>query len=509
MKKIIYSSLIISALSLVTSCNENLLDNFTPDAQTEEVALTKSSDLQMLMNAAMNTMSNRTETVFNSVFTDECGVGFANGGQGIYTDFAFFLNPISTGPSTIWVNSYEAISRLNRVIAYADIIKPVDDADKLLIARTKAEALSLRAYLHLKLLSYFTTDMKDDNALSAMKSDKIFLSTETDHPRITNGEMYAFIHSDLDAALAIFDTSGLPVYDAATNISTYYPSKVFAQLIKARAYTFKGNYTSAELWADKVINESGFSLQSGTNYTNAFWTDTEPNKSEVIFRLRRTLPNSSQATNLGNGYASLSSTVNGSPFYEIGRALFNKIPSNDVRYSTIVHTSSVIDPNYATSANYLTTDKLILGKHRGNSSRGVLNVDFKLARTVEAYFIKAEARVSAGDLTGSGTVLKKILDKRFTAAQTVPSFANSQAAWTYILNQRRIEFAFEGYRFIDLKRLKDATGAGIDRDAADYASYPSANPVNFPNNSNKWALPIPQEELIVNKAIVSQQNPGY
>lgn len=509
MKKIIlYSSLIISVLS-ASSCSEDLLDNFTPDAQTEEVALSSSGDLQRLMNASMNILSNRTETVFSSVFTDECGIGYANGGQGVNTDFAFFLNPISDGPSTIWVSSYEAISRLNRVIVYADIINPVDNADRLIIARTKAEALSLRAYLHLKLLSYFTTDMKDDNALSAMKSDRIFIATETDHPRVNNGEMYAFIHSDLDAAMSIFNTTNLPPYDSATNISTYYPSKAFAQLIKARAFSYKGDYTNAELWADRVITESGFSLQSGTSYTNAFWTDTEPNKSEVIFRLRRTLQNSSQGTNLGNGYASVSSTVNGSPFYEIGRALFNKIPTTDVRYATTVHTSSVIDPNYANSADYLNTDRLILGKHRGNASRGVLNVDFKLARLVEAYFIKAEARVNTGDLTGSANVLKQVLDKRFTAAQTAPVFANAQAAWGYILNQRRIEFAFEGYRFLDLKRLKDLAGVGIDRDPADYANFPSANPANLTNNSHKWALPIPQAELIVNKAIVSQQNPGY
>ncbi|MNK18147.1 SusD family protein [compost metagenome] len=511
MKKIFYNIILVASLGVVSSCNNDLLDNFTPGAQTEDVAVTKSDDLKSLMNSSLAILSDRTETVFNSVFTDEIGIGFANGGQGINTDFVFFQAPTSTGPSAIWINSYAALSRLNRVIVFADEIVPKDNDDVKVIARLKAEALTVRALLHLKLLAYYTTDMKDNNALSAMKADKVFISTETDNARITNGEMYAFIHSDLNAALTIYNSVNPPANPAGSE--TYYASKNLAKFLHARAYAYKGDYVNAELWADDVINTSGIALATPANYSSVFWTDSEPANTEVVFRLRRTLNQNSQGTNLGNGYASVTSTANGSPFYEIGRALFNKIPTNDSRYATIVHSSSVINPNYATVDDYRNADKLIIGKNRGNASRGVLNVDYKLARLSEMHLIKAEARVAAGDLAGAGTALKILLDKRFAAAQATPIFANPAAAWAYILNQRRIEFAFEAFRFIDLKRLKDLAGVGIDRDAADYSSnsynFPGANPTNFPNNSHKWALPIPQAELIVNKAIVSQQNPGY
>ncbi|KFC24053.1 RagB/SusD family nutrient uptake outer membrane protein [Chryseobacterium sp. FH1] len=510
MKRILYSILITGTLTTtINSCSNDYLENYTPGALTEEVAITNSSDLQRLLNSTLGIISSRSETLFNSVFTDEIGIGFVNGGQGLTDDWVFFAAPTSSGPSSIWNSSYIAIARINRIIEYADIITPANPDDAKVIARYKAEALVLRAYLHLKVLAYFTTDMKDDNALAGIKSDRVYISIETDHARVTNGEMYSFIHADLDSAISIYNTVNPPANPVGS--ATIFPSLNLAKFVKARAYSYKGDYTNAELWADDVIANSGIVLASTANYTNLFFTDTEPANTEVIFRLKRTQQQNSQTTNLGNGYAFATSTVNGSPYFEIGRALFNKIPTNDVRYTAIVHNSSIIDPNYATSPDFRNTDKLILGKHRGNSARGVLNVDFKLARISEMYFIKAEARVNAGDLTGAGTVLKQVLDRRFTTAQNAPTFSNAQVAWSYILNQRRIEFAFEAYRFIDIKRLGTLAGQGIDRDPADYSStsanYPGANPANLPLDSYKWALPIPQSETRVNKIV--QQNPGY
>jgi hypothetical protein len=40
-----------------------------------------------------------------------------------------------------------------------------------------------------------------------------------------------------------------------------------------------------------------------------FHTDSEPANVEVIFRLKRTLQQSSQAANIGNGYASVNPTI--------------------------------------------------------------------------------------------------------------------------------------------------------------------------------------------------------
>ena len=509
--KNLYKLLIFTSL-LFVSCEDDVLDTFTPGALTEDAAVTKSADLQRLMNAAAQQITNRGDIIFSSVFTDECGIGFANGGQGITGDYIFYMDTASTSPNAIWNSCYHSLARSNRVIKFADIITPVSVADAELISRLKAEALCLRALAHIKIMSYFSTDPKSDSALAGVLANQVFLSDATP-PRSSNGDFYALIHSDLSAAIAIYNTLGATPYTATAQSPTFYPSRNMAKALKARAYALKGDYTNAEIWANDVIATSGVVLATTANYTNIFWTENEPANTEVIYRLKRTLQQSTQGTNLGNGYASVTTTISGSPFFEISRALYNKLNANpsDIRRLANVHPSSIIDPNYATSTDYRNTDKLIIGKHRGSGAVGNLNSDHKICRLSEMYFIRAEARVAAGDLPGAATAIKAILDKRYPVAQPLPVYGSASAAWAGILAERRLEFAFEGYRFIDIKRLGVLAGVGIDRDAADYtsssANYPGANPANLPLTSFKWALPIPLSELAANGSI--QQNPGY
>jgi hypothetical protein len=510
MKKIFILSIL--AIGVFASCNNDLLEPFTPGSLTEEVAITNSTDLQRLMNSTYGLLTNRQDIIFSSVFTDEVGIGFGNGGQGINDDYVFFLNVSSDSPSVIWTASYLTLSRANRVIEFADkLMVSATDADETAnLNRLKAEALTVRALSHMKLLSYFSPDLKSDDALAAVLVTRVVTSAEAPMQRSKNGEFYASIHSDLDAALVLFNGATSP-YTGAT--SKLYAGKNLVKALKSRAFALKGDYTSAETWANDVINTSGLVLADVSNYKSVFHTDSEPANVEVIFRLKRTLQQSSQAANLGNGYASVNSTIAGSPFYEIGRSLYNILSANtsDIRLTTIVHPSSKIDPGYATSTDYRATDNLILTKHPGSATVGNLNSDFKIVRLSEMYFIKAEARVAAGDLSGAALAVKAILDKRYSTAQALPVYANATAAWKGILDQRRLEFAFEGYRFVDLKRIGILAGASIDRDAADYSSsstnFPAANPSNLPLTSPKFALPIPQVELNANPTI--QQNEGY
>ena len=521
MKKIFI--LIVFAGLFYTSCDSDLLTPFTPGSLTDDVAIQNSAGLRKVMNAGYNLMTDREDIVFSSVFTDEVGIGYANGGQGLSDNYIFFLNQSSFSPGSIWDNTYFALSRINRVIVFADKLTPVDAADAEIIARTKAEALTLRALCHIKIMSYFSTNPKDDSALAGILSDRIIKTSESNLQRTTNGAFYTLIHSDLDAAIAIFNSLVLPVPAYVTN-PTYYANINLAKALHARAYALKGDYVNAELWADNVIATSGISLASTqADYNKIFFTDNEPANTEVIFRLKRTVQQNTQASNLHNGWCSVRPNLAGSPFFEVGRSLFNVLNTNplDFRRKTIVAPSSIIDPNYATSADYRNTDKLIVNKHGGvltgtttaaSTALGGFNNDHKICRISEMYLIKAEARVAAGDLPGAANAVKAIRDKRFVAAQPLPVYANATTAWKGILDERRIEFAFEGYRFIDIKRLGTLAGiTGVDRDPADYTSsssnFPAADPVNLPLSSYKWALPIPQDELNGNGSI--QQNPGY
>jgi hypothetical protein len=517
MKKIVIIALIFT-FGFITSCDKELLVPFTPGVLTDD-KLTTTADMQRVLNSAYANFINRTDIVYSSVITDEIGIGFANGGQGINTEFVFFQNAASGNPNAIWNSCYFSLARANRVLAFASQVVTTSPGDVELLKRQRAEALVLRAMAHIKILSYFSADPKSDAALAGVLSTAIVTVSEPSKQRATNGAFYTQIHKDLNDAIALFDTnifppgSVAPALPYAPNVVSSYPSKNLAKAMKARAFGLKGDYINAQIWADDVILTSGISLATAAQYNSVFHSDNEAAGVEVIFRFKRTLQNSSQGTNLGNGYASVDTTVGGSAFYEIGRSLFNILNATplDVRRSTIVHPTSIIDPNYATSANFRTSDQLILGKHRGTAGTGALNSDFKIARIAEMFFLRAEARVAAGDLVGAATAVKAILDRRFAAPQPLPVYANPTAAWKAILDQERIEFAFEGYRFIDLKRIGTLAGATLDRDVADYLSstnnFPAGNPANMPLNSTKFTLPIPLDELNANPTI--QQNPGY
>lgn len=524
MKTYFKFAIIALGISLV-SCNDDKLETYSPGALTEDVAIQTSTDLSYLLNTAYNILTNRSEAESVSVFTDEVGIGFANGGQGKSTEYIFTMNPGSNLPVALWTNNYFALARINRVLAIADKITPKSTDDAKVINRLKAEALTLRAYAHLTILGYFSPDPKNDNALAGILANRVFLPEEKANPRATNGAFYTLIHSDLDQAISLFNSNGAV-------FSNVYANVWFAKGLKARAYMYKGNYQNAEIFANDVINNSGLTLANPSQYRSLFFSDNQPSSVEVIFKLKRTANQNNQLTNLHNSWASVRPNSAGSPFYELSRSLHNKLnPSNlaasglsttiqDVRANVLIAPSSTVDPAYQTSANYLQTDRLIINKHGGvitgsttwaTTANNANNNDFKIMRLSEMYMIRAEARIAAGDLVGAASAVKAIRDARYGSAQLAPVYSSAQQAWAGVMDERRLEFAFEGFRFMDVKRLGTLANKGIDRDPADYSSssinIPAAAPSNLPLTSYKWALPVPQNELNVNPSI--QQNPGY
>ncbi|WP_294283997.1 RagB/SusD family nutrient uptake outer membrane protein [uncultured Chryseobacterium sp.] len=536
MKKSFLKIFLVAGLFSISSCSDDLLEPYTPGSLTEEQALTTVADLRLLINAAYANFNSRSESEFVSVFTDEVGIGYANGGQGLSAEWVFQMTPNSNLPTSIWAESYASLARINRVIEYGDKVtsstatgNTTNDRKKIL-----AEAYALRAYHHLRILSYFSPNMKDNSALAGILATKSFEYTDPGQNRSTNGEFYNLIFSDLDKSIALFNEVGANSINTAND--RLFANKFFAMGIKARAYAYRGDYTNAEIWANNVLTQSGVVLANKTQYRNMFFTDSDLTAStatsEVIFKLKRNTVSNSQGYNLHNAWCSVRPRLDGSPFYEVGRSLHNILnPANlpasglstsiaDVRANVIIAPSSRIDPGYATSFDYRNSDVIVINKHGGvatgtataavTTSNG-FNNDIKIMRLSEMYLIKAEARAAAGDYAGAAAAVDAIRDVRYGSNQAAPVYANATAAWRGILNERRVEFAFEGYRFIDLKRLGALAGTGVDRNPADYSSssanFPAANPSNLPITSYKWTLPIPQIETNANPGIV--QNQGY
>lgn len=597
MKKYL-SFFILGAGLLVTSCDDSLLDPFTPGALTEEVAVQKSGDLAKLMNAAYNLLTPTGEIEFNSIFTDEASIGFANGGQGLDDNYAFLLNAASDSPNDIWATHYFCLSRVNRVIKFADNVVPVDAADQQVVDRLVAEAYTLRAYCHMQLITYFSTNPKDRNALGVILSDDAY-PTSYLGVRATNGEVYDLIDADLAAAEALY--AGV-----TSTPNAIFANKNFTIAMKARVSLMRGDNANAITFANEVINNSGLSLASFANYASVFHTDSNPANVEVIFKLKK----QTGQTRTGAIWASVNTTLSGSPFYEMGRSLFNVLnttnltsasnyqitaiagtsitipghtlqvgdmfvstesrpanatsangtattPANallggkvyyvrtvtgdnitltvdptlatpaaanfagangtglaipakanfgDIRYSTNVHPTAIVDYNYQTSADFRNTDKLPFRKYPGTTTNGLLVNDVKICRLSEMYLIKAEALVATGNLTDAALAVVAIRNARSNRVHPTPVYANATEAYKDVLKERRLEFIAEGYRFIDLKRLGGVANEGILRDAQDCAINGACS---LPVSDYRFALPIPTVESNANGGILATQNPGY
>jgi hypothetical protein len=182
-----------------------------------------------------------------------------------------------------------------------------------------------------------------------------------------------------------------------------------------------------------------------------------------------------------------------------------------VRRYTNVDPTSLINQNYATDPNYIATDVLVIDKYPGKPGFVTRN-DIKVFRLSEMYFILAECLANEGNINGASnsvaSVIKQIRDARnFLGAQPLPVYADATAAWAGILDERRLELCFEGFRYIDMKRLGTLAGQTLDRHPTD--DQISGAELSIPNNDYRFTMPIPLDEINGNPGIASQQNPGY
>jgi len=123
------------------------------------------------------------------------------------------------------------------------------------------------------------------------------------------------------------------------------------------------------------------------------------------------------------------------------------------------------------------------------------------------HLIVAEAKISRNDLTGAAADIKALRDIRFDAAQALPVYGSQQEAYAALLNERRVEFAFEGHRWKDIKRLGVRANQGAERDPVDVAQFSMT--ARLAPDDFRFTMPLPIVEFNANPDLRAQQNPGY
>lgn len=516
--KNIKSLLIVFAMVFAVSSCDDATDIIQDGELGNSETFKSVNDLSLYLNGAVySSLGHTNEIMISASFTDECGVGPSNGGQELQLH-RFNLDKGTGYVENMWLSYYSSINRVNRLLAAAAGITP--DASKMVLIEPGvtvsedvwynsilAEAKAVRAFAYFQLLTYYSTDLSDDNALGVMLFDYVPAIGEK-LPRSTNGEVFTLIEADIAFAEA-------NIYDKTAVNGYKYVSTRMLKALQARMYLYRKNYPLARANAMDAI--AGLTLTPATPYiagnfydpvvTNnpyrRIWADLD--KGEVIFALSR--PAGGSWGNIAGSFFFNNSTATGGAFLDMGRNLYNELKevNGDIRSLAFVDPTSLIDANYLTNPAYITTDVLVIDKYPGKPSQQLRN-DLKIFRASEMYFILAECAIFDGDLPGAAGFVKNIRDARnILGAQPLPVYVNPTEAWADVLKERRKELCFEGHRYVDIKRIGVAAGKSIDRNVTDDLIL--SLPTTLSNTDYRFTLPIPQSEIAGNPTI--QQNPGY
>jgi len=488
---------LILVIGWLTACND-AIDIDQKGRLDAEAAFQSVDDLEAGLFGVYDRFDITPDIAFQSIFTDELAIGFDNGGQGL-ADYGFVLNAGSTAPATFWVNGYGQLNFANRLIEAAENLPAEEIAeDPERYNQILGETYALRAWGHFILLSYFSTDFADDNALSIINLD--FVPTiDQQLLRNTNGETFALIESDLAKAAGLLNQD--------LGVKRINPD--FVTALRARIAAYREDYVAAASLAEGLMAK--YPLADRGEYEAMFLDDSD---GEVIFKLERTNNDNYDdqgATGTaaaggwaGSCFAFVDATLEGSPYFEMGRSLFNLLDPADIRYDVNVAPSSLIDPDYENNQDPA-LDILVIQKYPGSEGQPLMN-DLKVFRVSEMYLIRAEAAVAQGNLVQAASLLKEIRDARFGTDTPAPVLDTPALAYAAILDERRVELCFEGHRYLDLKRLGTRAGKGVLKDAVDCAFNGACS---LPPDDYRFALPLPSVEFNGNPGLREQQNPGY
>lgn len=468
MKKIFLITL-MSVLAF-TSCND-ALEILPQDSIPAENAFTNVADLQNGLNAIYGQYNPANTIDYSSNFTDNTKIGADNGGQKVGFH-QWVLAPNTPEAQTMWLNCYATINSINRVLVAASSITP-SAAEQGQYNKILGDCYALRAFLHLEVLSYYAVGFGDSD-MGVPYVDFVVVFEQL--PRNTSGEVFAGINADLDTAATLID-------DSFTDNG--YVTTDFITAVRARAALYSGDTAAALSTTQNLIAQ--YPLANQIQYVNMFGNDTD--NTEVIFKLLYTDGNNDRR--IGGVWHF---TGTGGAFMEMSNSFYNLVSSNpaDIRFPVNVDPAS--DP-----ANNLH----LIGKYLGKGGFDYLN-DVKVFRVSEMYLIRAEVLAKSGDYAGAALLLKNIRDARTGGATTAPVFTTLPAAMDEILTERRLELAYEGHRYIDLKRTRSITNEGINRISPDCGG---AVPCTLDANDYRFTFPIPLAELNGNPII--EQAPDY
>lgn len=443
--KTTYLRWIVTA-ALVAACDSPL--NTDPTSSIDsETALTTARGIELGLNGAYRSLESGSlyglnHTVYPDLYADN--LDFTGTFQ---TDREISLRNISTGNGAvlgIWQAAYTGINRTNNLLDAIPRVGALTTAQRDVY---RGEALFIRA-LHYSILARYFGDVPIVTEPSRGVGEQSFVS------RNPLADVYALIEADLEEAATLLPPGR--VLGRATQGA--------ANALLARVYLDEGGKdTQARDKATLVITDAAAAYALAGVY-RANWTTK--NGPEAIFELQFSVNNSN-----AQAFWYFTQTLGGRWGFAPSLNFYNVFEAGDTRRDASIG----IDPS---ARRY--------GYKYFRIALGDDNVI--VLRLAEMYLIRAEANARLGAAPATVRADVDVVRNRAGLASLPTTVTAQTDLLNAILQERRVEYAFEGHRFFDLRRMGVATTV-----------------LAIPASRLLW--PIPQAERDVNPNL--SQNPGY
>jgi len=372
----------------------------------------------------------------------------------------------------LWTQAYSSIRRANGILV--NINKLADGTAK---NNFKGEALAVRALAHFDMVKLYGKAYTQ--ASDADLGIPYVVSTDpTAKPsRETVKSNYQKIEADLVEAASLIGS--------ANGVYRFNKSAVYALL--SRLYLYEGQWQKA---ADAATQSLALSSSPGSiaNFSS-IWKDAS--NDGVLLKLQIV---DKDAVSPGVEYSQSSSSGVRSE-YVVDYDFFRLFKDTDVRKSAYIGSSSFGGFRYNNIIKYF-------GRATGNANV----VDPKVIRVAEVLLNRAEALAQLNKDADALKDLNTLRANRYVGFVAADNQEGGNALKTEIDLQRRLELAFEGHRFFDIKRK----GLAINRSNWGDRYDGTGTTYGFrtlPAGDTRFQLPIPTNEIRTNANVA--QNPGY
>jgi hypothetical protein len=473
MKKII--AIAFGIISLV-ACKKEFLDRKPISDLAEGNFFQTGADAEAGLIAAYNSLHLEYYIfdlyINNEVISDNCYSGGDNPNN--FQLDGFTTTALNANVSRDWNYLYDGINRANAIL---DNVPGINSNDLTTLRKEQilGEASFLRAFHYFQLVNLYGAVPLVLHKINSVTPEAIY------QERASVSSVYNTILSDL-----LFALERLPV-SYADKKQRITKGTCNAMLAKVYAFQPSPDWTKVKQYAEAVTGATTYKLV--TDYNHLF-DGAHENSSESILEVQFI---AGGAQGNWGPQLWLPPSLTGDAWRKFNTPANDLINAFEANSDTIRLKASIL---YESNCPW-TDPKYPSGKipfpYKQRSANGwASGNNYILLRLADIILLQAEAKNELGDLSGAKSDLN-IIRARVGLPNTL---ANSQAELRdSIALERRLELAFEGHRWFDLKRTGKAE------------STMNALGLNYQVTAAKLLLPIPQTELDRNPKLT--QNPGY